>query len=83
MLLETALVAFAEQFLLDRGYTALSPPIFMKKEVMQEVSWGTRRNAVSSLTLSPRTPQVAQLSQFDEELYKVTGKASEVATETA
>jgi seryl-tRNA synthetase len=62
VLLETALVAFTEQFLLDRGYTALSPPVFMRKEVMQEV---------------------AQLSQFDEELYKVTGKASEVTTETA
>lgn len=36
------------------------------------------------LTFSPQLNnfQVAQLSQFDEELYKVTGKASEVATET-
>jgi seryl-tRNA synthetase len=54
--LEQALIMLAQNLLLDRGYTALSPPIFMRKEVMQEV---------------------AQLSQFDEELYKVTGKASE------
>jgi seryl-tRNA synthetase len=37
--LETALVAFAQQFLMDRDFTALSPPVFMRKEVMQEVSW--------------------------------------------
>jgi seryl-tRNA synthetase len=54
--LEQALVSYAQQFLLDRGATLLSPPLFMRKEVMSEV---------------------AQLSQFAEELYKVTGKASE------
>lgn len=48
--LEQALVAFAHDFLLNRDYTFLSPPVFMKKDVMQEV---------------------AQLSQFQEELYKV------------
>jgi seryl-tRNA synthetase len=51
--LEIALVNFATQFLIKRKYTPLSPPNFMRKEVMQ---------------------QVAQLSQFDEELYKVIGK---------
>lgn len=55
--LEQALVAYAHEFLMSRDYTFLSPPVFMKKEVMQEV---------------------AQLSQFAEELYKVVGKASEV-----
>eukprot|EP00730_Choanoeca_flexa_P001373 TRINITY_DN10606_c0_g2_i1.p1 TRINITY_DN10606_c0_g2~~TRINITY_DN10606_c0_g2_i1.p1 ORF type:complete len:551 (+),score=163.73 TRINITY_DN10606_c0_g2_i1:99-1751(+) len=54
--LEQALINFSMQFLMDRDFTAVSPPLFMRKEVMQEV---------------------AQLSQFDEELYKVTGKASE------
>lgn len=54
--LEQALVNYSMQFLMDREFTALSPPLFMRKEVMQEV---------------------AQLSQFAEELYKVTGKASE------
>eukprot|EP00045_Choanoeca_perplexa_P010177 m.101780 g.101780 ORF g.101780 m.101780 type:complete len:510 (+) comp15184_c0_seq1:71-1600(+) len=54
--LEQALINYSLQFLMDRDFTALSPPLFMRKEVMQEV---------------------AQLSQFDDELYKVTGKASE------
>lgn len=55
--LETALVAFAHDFLSKRGSTFLSPPVFMNKEVMAEV---------------------AQLSQFADELYKVEGKRSEV-----
>jgi seryl-tRNA synthetase len=54
--LELALVTYAQQYLLDRNATFLSPPLFMRKEVMSEV---------------------AQLSQFADELYKVTGKASE------
>eukprot|EP00049_Salpingoeca_infusionum_P023239 m.11053 g.11053 ORF g.11053 m.11053 type:complete len:506 (-) comp5663_c0_seq1:2869-4386(-) len=60
--LETALVAFSQQFLMNDGFTCLSPPVFMRKEVMEEV---------------------AQLSQFDEELYKVTGKASEIESDTS
>eukprot|EP00056_Hartaetosiga_gracilis_P013486 m.224465 g.224465 ORF g.224465 m.224465 type:complete len:506 (-) comp13852_c2_seq36:2737-4254(-) len=55
--LETALVQFSTQLLMEQDFVPLSPPVFMCKEVMQ---------------------QVAQLNQFDEELYKVTGKASEV-----
>lgn len=51
--LEQALVQFAHNYLLERNFTALSPPVFMRKQVMSEV---------------------AQLSQFDEELYKVLGK---------
>ncbi len=51
--LEQALIQFALQLLQDDGYTALSPPVFMAPEVMQEV---------------------AQLSQFADELYKVTCK---------
>ena len=41
---------------MQKDFTPLYTPFFMKKEVMQEV---------------------AQLSQFDEELYKVSGKGSE------
>ena len=48
--LEQALVAHAEAFLVSHEYTLLSPPLFMKSEIMAEV---------------------AQLSQFAEELYKV------------
>eukprot|EP00052_Salpingoeca_macrocollata_P030868 m.321200 g.321200 ORF g.321200 m.321200 type:complete len:504 (+) comp25113_c0_seq1:160-1671(+) len=59
--LENALTAFAQSLLVERDYVQISPPLFMRKEVMQEV---------------------AQLSQFDEELYKVTGKASEKETDT-
>jgi len=54
--LELAIAQFAVQFLVKRGFTPISPPVFMRKEIMQEV---------------------AQLSQFDEELYKVVGKSSE------
>ncbi|GBP27282.1 hypothetical protein EVAR_77296_1 [Eumeta japonica] len=54
--LEQALVQLSLRILLDRGYTPLYTPFFMRKEVMQEV---------------------AQLAQFDEELYKVIGKGSE------
>ncbi|EGD76936.1 seryl-tRNA synthetase [Salpingoeca rosetta] len=60
--LEMALVSYALQFLMARKFTALSPPLFMRKDAMQKV---------------------AQLSQFDEELYKVTGKASEIQGDTA
>ncbi|KAM6454483.1 serine--tRNA ligase, cytoplasmic [Liasis olivaceus] len=54
--LEQALIQYALQTLLNKGYTPVYTPFFMRKEVMQEV---------------------AQLSQFDEELYKVLGKSSE------
>ena len=50
MLLQQALVTYATQKLVSRGYVPLYTPFFMRKEAMQEV---------------------AQLSQFDEELYKV------------
>jgi seryl-tRNA synthetase len=60
--LEQALVAHAEAFLVSHEYTLLSPPLFMKREIMAEV---------------------AQLSQFAEELYKVTGKSSEIEGDTA
>uniref|UniRef100_A0A914VJK9 serine--tRNA ligase n=1 Tax=Plectus sambesii TaxID=2011161 RepID=A0A914VJK9_9BILA len=55
--LEQALVNLALLMLKKRGFTPLNTPLFMRKEVMEEV---------------------AQLSQFDDELYKVTGKGSEV-----
>lgn len=48
---------FAQQLLMSRDFTLLSPPVFMNKAIMQEV---------------------AQLAQFEEELYKVTGKGSEI-----
>ncbi|XP_065314450.1 serine--tRNA ligase, cytoplasmic-like isoform X2 [Gordionus sp. m RMFG-2023] len=51
--LEQALIRLAFDILHDNGYTPLSTPFFMKKEIMKEV---------------------AQLSQFDDELYKVIGK---------
>ncbi|XP_047996635.1 serine--tRNA ligase, cytoplasmic [Leguminivora glycinivorella] len=54
--LEQALVQLSLRMLLNKGYTPLYTPFFMRKEVMQEV---------------------AQLAQFDEELYKVIGKGSE------
>eukprot|EP01147_Barroeca_monosierra_P007697 gene7697-7729_t len=60
--LEMALVTYSIQYLMSRGFTALSPPVFMRKDAMQKV---------------------AQLTQFEEELYKVTGKASEIEGETA
>merc|ERR1712127_332009 len=41
----------------NKGYTPITTPYFMRKQVMQEC---------------------AQLSQFDDELYKVVGKGSEV-----
>lgn len=59
--LEQALVNYAQQFLLDRECQFLSPPLFVRKEVMSEV---------------------AQLSQFAEELYKVAGKGSEREDDT-
>ncbi|KAG8342586.1 seryl-tRNA synthetase [Trypanosoma vivax] len=50
--LQVALISYALNFLVQRGYTPFYPPFFLNKEVMGEV---------------------AQLSQFDEELYKVSG----------
>merc|ERR1719422_1546128 len=54
--LQQALVQLAMHSLVEKDFTPLYTPFFMRKDVMQEV---------------------AQLSQFDEELYKVTGKGSE------
>lgn len=39
------------------------------------------RDGSRVLISTHRTTKVAQLSQFDEELYKVMGKASELATD--
>ena len=52
VLLNQAFINYGVTFLRQRGYVALQPPYFMKKEVMAGV---------------------AQLEQFDEELYKVGG----------
>ncbi len=52
VLLNQAFQAYGLAFLGKRGYTALQPPYFMKKDVMSGV---------------------AQLEQFDEELYKLSG----------
>merc|ERR1712141_135617 len=54
--LQQGLVQLALQTLVEKDFTPLYTPFFMRKDVMQEV---------------------AQLSQFDDELYKVTGKGSE------
>lgn len=43
-------------FLTKKGYTAVQPPFFMKREIMEET---------------------CQLSDFEENLYKVEGKGSE------
>lgn len=59
--LSLAVQQHALRILLNKGYTPLYTPYFMRKEVMQEV---------------------AQLSQFDDELYKVLGKGSEKAEES-
>lgn len=56
VMLQYALVQYALQKWLEKGYQPIYTPFFMRKEVMQ---------------------QVAQLSQFDEELYKVIGKGAE------
>ena len=50
-LFQQALVQLAMHSLVEKDFTPLYTPFFMRKDVMQEV---------------------AQLSQFDEELYKVT-----------
>lgn len=50
-LFQQALVQFAMHSLVEKDFTPLYTPFFMRKDVMQEV---------------------AQLSQFDEELYKVS-----------
>lgn len=48
--LEQAIINLSLKILFSKGYTPLTTPFFMRKEIMQEV---------------------AQLSQFDDELYKV------------
>jgi seryl-tRNA synthetase len=45
--LEQALINYSLQFLMDRDFTALSPPLFMRKEVMQEVSSDSNLHSVS------------------------------------
>ncbi|TKR68501.1 hypothetical protein L596_024476 [Steinernema carpocapsae] len=62
LLLQRAVINLAMEMLVDKDYTCVYPPFFMKREVMQEV---------------------AQLSQFDEELYKVVGKRSEDPNDTS
>lgn len=55
--LQLGLVQYAMSKWIQKGYTPLYTPFFMRKEIMQEV---------------------AQLAQFDEELYKVIGKGEKV-----
>lgn len=55
--LQVGLVQMALSKWIEKGYTPLYTPFFMRKEIMQEV---------------------AQLAQFDEELYKVIGKSDSV-----
>jgi len=54
--LEQAVIQLSLRLLGNKNYIPISPPVFVRKEVMQEV---------------------AQLSQFDDELYKVLGKGSD------
>lgn len=56
VLLNQALINYAMQFAVRRGYNPVHTPFFMQKPIMA---------------------QCAQLSQFDEELYKVTGEGEE------
>ena len=95
--LELALMQFSTQFLMGRKFSPLSPPVFMRKDAMQKVRKEQERGGdllgfphihslLHSFTHSlihDNATQVAQLSQFDDELYKVTGKASEIATDTS
>eukprot|EP00930_Biecheleria_cincta_P046780 TRINITY_DN32313_c0_g1_i1.p1 TRINITY_DN32313_c0_g1~~TRINITY_DN32313_c0_g1_i1.p1 ORF type:complete len:562 (-),score=61.11 TRINITY_DN32313_c0_g1_i1:116-1801(-) len=54
VLLNQALINFAITFLRSRGYKAVQPPYFMKKDLMAGI---------------------AQLSDFDEQLYKVSASS--------
>lgn len=54
--LQIALVSYALNFLIQRGYEPFYPPFFLNKDVMSEV---------------------AQLSEFDDALYKVSGDGEE------
>jgi len=56
VLLNQALQQYGVQFLAERGYTAVSPPLMMKKDIMGSI---------------------AQLEDFDEQLYKVSGKTDD------
>ena len=49
MCLELALAQYGIQFLMKNQYVPLSPPVFMRKEVMQEVRLSPR-TAPSCLT---------------------------------
>ena len=76
------------QVLYSKGYSPLYTPFFMKKEVMKEVNksrtglipkkMGLKFYCFFIATVSVFLFKVAQLSQFDDELYKVVGKGSEV-----
>ncbi|KAL9253669.1 Serine--tRNA ligase-like protein [Drosera capensis] len=56
VLLNQALINFGLAFLVQRGYTPLHTPFFMRMDIMK---------------------RCAQLAQFDEELYKVTGEGDD------
>ncbi|CAI5948507.1 unnamed protein product [Closterium sp. NIES-64] len=56
VMLNQALISFGLSFLVQRQYTPLHTPFFMRKDVMAEC---------------------AQLAQFDEELYKVSGEGDD------
>ncbi|GJP55318.1 hypothetical protein CLOM_g14293 [Closterium sp. NIES-68] len=56
VMLNQALISFGLSFLVQRQFTPLHTPFFMRKEVMAEC---------------------AQLAQFDEELYKVSGEGED------
>ena len=56
VLLHVALLHFAMQFLVKKGYTPFYPPVFLTKGSMREV---------------------AQLSDFEDQLYKMTGEGED------
>lgn len=52
LLLNQALISYGMKFLMEKGYTPIQPPYFMKQDIVSKI---------------------AQLSDFDEQLYKVIG----------
>lgn len=82
--LEHALIQFALHSLYEKGYTPLYTPFFMRKEVSFENDIFHFISRISAsifigycLIVFKVMQEVAQLSQFDDELYKVIGKGGE------
>ena len=79
LLLNMALVQYGTHFLMNRGYTMLQPPYFMNKVPLSALFFFffcrvVVDHRIRFVSIQDVMSGVAQLSEYDEALYKVVGE---------